>query len=74
MNMKKLLILLPLIVVGCKSPSPEIGNLNLYQPSTLRIEAGTKVRTVDGIYRAPTNEVWHSDARFRQLERKVYNK
>jgi hypothetical protein len=73
--MKKLLILLiPIAVVGCKSPSPEIRNLNLYQPSTLSLKAGTKVQTVEGIYQAQTDEIWHSDKRFRQLERKVYNK
>jgi hypothetical protein len=47
---------------------------SLWQPSTLSLKAGTKVQTVEGIYQAQTDEIWHSDKRFRQLERKVYNK
>jgi hypothetical protein len=70
--MKKLLMILPIAVVGCKSPSPELGNLNIYQPPTLRLKAGIGIRTVDGVYTPQTNEIWHSDKRYRELERKVY--
>ena len=66
--------MMPFVLTSCvTSSSPNVGNLNLYQPPTLHLKAGTKVQTVEGIYQAQTNEVWHSDKRFRELERKVYN-
>jgi hypothetical protein len=74
-KMKKMFILLSVVaLVGCQTTdSPDVGDLNLHQPSTLRLKAGTRVQTEEGVYRAQTNEVWHSDKRFRTLERKVYN-
>jgi len=66
--------MMPIALTSCATnSSPNVGNLNIYQPSTLSLKAGTKVQTVEGIYQAQTNEVWHSDKRFRELERKVYN-
>ena len=49
------------------------GNLNIYQPSTLRLEKGKQIQTIDGIYTPQSTEVWHSDSRFRRLERQIYN-
>lgn len=43
-------------------------SLNIYQPSILRLEKNKPVDTKDGIYTPQTDEVWHSDARFRKLE------
>jgi hypothetical protein len=34
----------------------------------LRLPAGQPVQTKDGPYRPAKDEVWHSDARYRQLE------
>ena len=31
-----------------------------------------KNKQIDGIYTPQTNEIWHSDARFRKLEREIY--
>ena len=68
------IVMMPFVLTSCvTSSSPNVGNLNLYQPPSLQLKAGTKVQTVEGIYQAQTNEVWHSDKRFRELERKVYN-
>ena len=46
--------------------------LNIYQPSILSLEKGKPVQTKDGIYTPSTDEVWHSDKRYRELERHVY--
>lgn len=48
--------------------------LNIYQPSTLYLEEGKAVQTKEGIYTPETDEVWHSDKRFRLLERELYRK
>jgi hypothetical protein len=48
--------------------------LNIYQPSILSLEKGKPVQTKDGIYTPETDEVWHSDKRFRLLERELYYK
>ena len=53
---------------------PSVSDLHIYQPSTLRIKAKTPIQTIDGVYTPQTNEVWHSDARYRRLEREVYSK
>ena len=61
-------------LTSCETTStPSVGNLNIYQPSTLRLEKGRAIQTIDGIYTPQTNEVWHSDARFRKLERQIYS-
>lgn len=54
---------------GCASKSFAPA-LNIYQPPVLTLEAGTEVRTVDGVYKAQTRETWHSDARYCELESK----
>ena len=53
---------------------PNVSSLNIYQPSTLRLSKGAPIQTRDGIYAPQTDEVWHSDARYRRLEREVYSK
>ena len=60
-------------LTSCETTStPSVGNLNIYQPSTLRLEKGKAIQTIDGTYTPQTNEIWHSDARFRKLEREIY--
>ena len=52
---------------------PNVSALNIYQPSTLRLIKGESIQTRDGIYAPQTDEVWHSDARYRRLERELYH-
>jgi len=54
------------------SSSTKSGTLNIYQPSILNLAAGTPIQSKKGIYTPQTDEVWHSDARFRKLERQLY--
>jgi hypothetical protein len=63
--------LIGLTSCGSVSP-PSVSNLNIYQPSTLRLKKNNAVQTKDGIYTPQTDEVWHSDARYRKLERELY--
>lgn len=66
-----LLIALTLLT-GCESVSDaKKADLNIYQTPILRLEAGSKVQTKDGLYTAQEDEVWHSDYRYRLLEREV---
>jgi len=44
----------------------------IYQPSILKLKANLSVQTNDGIYTPQVDEVWHSDKRFRELERSLY--
>jgi len=46
--------------------------LNIYQPSTLNLIKGNPIETSKGIYTPQVDEIWHSDARFRRLERQLY--
>ena len=47
---------------------------NIVQPNILKLTKGTKVQTADGNYVAQSDEVWHSDKRFRDLEREILYK
>ena len=62
-------------LISCESVSgPNVSALNIYQPSTLRLIKNKPIQTVEGVYTPQTNEVWHSDARYRRLEREMYSK
>jgi hypothetical protein len=52
---------------------PNVSDLNIFQPSTLRLIKSEAIQTRDGIYTPQTDEVWHSDARYRRLEREFYH-
>ena len=41
-------------------------------PSTLNLIKGNPIETSKGIYTPQADEIWHSDARFRRLERQLY--
>ena len=59
-------------LTGCETvSSPKEPILNIYQAPVLRLEAGAKVPTKDGLYEAQQDELWHSDYRYRQLERQL---
>ena len=62
-------------LTSCVSDSTlSVNNLNIYQPSTLSLMKNKAIETKDGIYTPQTDEVWHSDARYRRLEREIYSK
>lgn len=63
--------LLPLLLTGCAHESNV--NRRIYQPSTLRPTAGQVIQTTDGYYVTGSDEVWHSDIRFRDLESAYLN-
>jgi hypothetical protein len=50
---------------------PNKSTANIYQPLILRLKAKQQIQTSDGAYTPETDEVWHSDARFRKLERQI---
>ena len=61
-------------LISCETTSPpNVGNLNIYQPSTLRLEKGKTIQTLDGLYMPQKDEIWHSDTRYRRLEREIYS-
>jgi hypothetical protein len=61
-----LLIALLLAFCGC-NPSRQASK-QIYQPPVLILPAGKPVETAEGTYTPQTVEVWHSAARYRQLE------
>lgn len=74
-NMKKYLAVFSLFLYSCSSkpvPTEIVGKLNIYQPSIIVLEEGKRIETKEGFYTPQTEEVWHSDKRFRELERRGY--
>ena len=66
------LVLILFWLTGCETASfPNEPTLNIYQTPILRLEAGTEVQTKDGLYKAQVDEVWHSDDRYRSMERQL---
>ena len=62
-----------IMLISCaKSSSTSSASLKIYQPTILRLKASEPIQTVDGIYAPQQDEVWHSDKRFRELERTLY--
>ena len=66
-----LAILIGLTSCGNNS-SVKTSPLNIYQPSILNLRQGIPVQAAKGTYTPQYDEIWHSDARFRKLERQVY--
>lgn len=75
------LFLLSIFLISCKSTRPESSVQNLpsttplkiYQPSILVPNKGSIITTSEGVYEVQTDgEVWHSDKRYRILERQIY--
>ena len=57
------------LLTACSHVSPvNAASLRLYQPPVLRLSAGQPVPTQDGLYIPQVPEIWHSDARFNDLE------
>ena len=59
-------------LASCKTKQPDIYSLNIYQPSIIRLKGGKSIQTADGVYTPQLDEIWHSDKRFRELERNSY--
>lgn len=72
----KILGLMGVMLIGLTScvtnSSVKTQALNIYQPSTLNLIKGTPIETSKGVYTPQQDEIWHSDARFRKLERGLY--
>lgn len=47
-------------------------SLTIYQPTILKLTANKAIETIDDTYTPQIDEVWHSDKRFRKLERLLY--
>lgn len=64
---------LTIVMIALTSCDPSFSRkentLNIYQPTILSLEKGKTIPTKDGMYTPQLNEVWHSDARYRKLER-----
>lgn len=69
-------LMMLIMLTSCEGISSQKNNtLNIYQPSILRPLKAIKIQTVDGIYEVQTEaEIWHSDKRFRDLERSIYSR
>lgn len=69
------ILLLSSLLTGCATVSPvDQGSLSqslLYSPPVLRLPAGKPVQTLEGLYTPKNDEVWQSDARFRQMEQQL---
>jgi hypothetical protein len=77
MKLKRIAILVLMIqmimLISCaKNSSMSNTSLTIYQPTIIRLKANSEVQTVDGLYKPQVDEVWHSDKRFRELERSLY--
>lgn len=63
------ILLLSIGLTGCVTASRESADSRrLYQPPVLRLSPGQPVPTLDGMYLPQVAEIWHSDARYRDLE------
>lgn len=67
--LKGLMIVMIALTSCVPNSSKNAKPLNIYQPSILSLEKDKPVPTKDGIYTPQTDEVWHSDKRYRQVER-----
>lgn len=45
--------------------------LRIYQPPTLFLEKGKTINTKEGDYTPQEDEIWHSQERYRKLEKQV---
>tara|TARA_Y100000114_G_scaffold151541_1_gene168422 strand:+ start:14922 stop:15143 length:222 start_codon:yes stop_codon:yes gene_type:complete len=66
------ILIATMTLVGCKINKPDIFSLNIYQPSIIKLKGGESIQTADGVYTPQFDEIWHSDKRFRELERNSY--
>lgn len=73
--MRNFILVIFVAMQSCVSPqktAKDFGSLNLYQPPIIILEGGKEVVTKEGKYTPQMDETWHSDYRYRALERKLY--
>ena len=66
MKAATLLLIAALLTCSACSLRKMSDSMTLYSPPFIRLQAGSEVRTVDGIYRPQVDEVWHSDAEYQR--------
>jgi hypothetical protein len=73
-NYAKLAMSLTLLTLTNCAPfssKNEKPQLNIFQPPILNLQAKEPIQTLNGIYTPQTDEVWHSDKRFQELEQQA---
>lgn len=64
--------LLPILfLVSCAQKPDVTVRTRLYQPSTLILEAGKPIETVDGTYVPQSKEVWFPARKVEELEKQL---
>lgn len=58
-------------LTGCACASRRTSGSLQGFPRILRLEAGTPVRTKDGLYNPQQDETWHSQSEYLRLEQEV---
>lgn len=58
-------------LTGCACASRRTSGSLQGSPRILRLEAGTPVRTKDGLYDPQQDETWHSQSEYLRLEQEV---
>jgi hypothetical protein len=66
-----LLATLSVLTACAKESTDATSSLRIYTPRTLTLQPGAQVQTPGGIYTPQVLELWHSDAAFRDLERRL---
>jgi hypothetical protein len=62
------------VLTSCATASSDAkASLRIYQPRSLRLQAGQEIQTRDGRYSPQVDEIWHSDAAYRELEQGLIN-
>lgn len=67
-----LMLIMPFMLMSCALRfSQKKESLRIYSPPILNLKAGSTITTKDGEYTPQKDEVWHSDARFKDLENQL---
>ena len=65
--LKSLLLLVPIALTSCCVSKENKPSMRIYQTPTLKLEAGTEVKTVDGIYIPQVPEIWYSESKYLEM-------
>jgi hypothetical protein len=70
------MLALALILASCSETASSVSmkDLNIYQPTLLKLQQGVTIQTEEGKYTPQTDEIWYSEKEFRELERTIYYK
>ncbi len=58
-------------LTGCVCGSKRTSGSLQGSPRILRLQAGTPVQTMDGLYQPQADETWHSQSEYLRLEQEV---